>query len=1579
MNLFKNIMIYVVVIGITVIMTNVIDWKALREKSQIAMVHALDLNLNETIAYLKDLNGTFLNIENGLNFSSYYVSERFRQTLIDMVEAFAVFLYIDPKIAWERLYHFSISTKAEFGHFTLSNMTEISGTLMDYFTDDNQVIVFSSALIHLYIVWFKGISMGVGICYFFLTDQVTAQLISINIAFSLLMFIFRESFFQLIKRAIYTPIRFWEFNKLMDSVGNFGFISMILDGVNMMIIIRTVLVLLGLPFIFAFSTGVLMLIVFFVTLYVFISRMHRDLKYKVELKIDATITMKESKTEGKSQTLMDRFSTSVLTSFWQFIPWSVRRYRDSMEFRPYRNLIAPNLFIYWTTPLWTLLAVPVIGLVDVLYYGIGWIFIYFWVYPYINNKRIADDKWNKIVDAAGINCVYINGTQIMESDGYFFNLCRSVALWLGWTEPYAEIVYKRTEWAKFWDDWIGGYPDSQRMELSKAYGLPYRYLKGLNLPLNPSLKEVFDLYIAGLEKDGIEYGDKTEPAISGFAKKLVKMPQERELYRQQLVSYTRVTYGIVYNPVINLPAMMARLDIDRPYITGQMILIPAEHTPYDASILGNFEVYFRIDPEKATLMRGEVDIIFNYGVINPISEERPEDLLYKVLYIRLLARRTGYDIQSLPPVTMKLPFRTHKKIRTHLTDGELNTVLVTNSYLARDGASFFRELVESLRLRRVTDPDTFNRYSDPIQWQRAVYLLDAYQRIQLMEGEALDMSAESREGKDSEDSSSDHEKGDDDMLFGTKEAMPRYATKIPSSMIADDIPVKILKINPEVRILKRPEPSLIQDDPDYENLSDSEFGDVKMETLKKPEPVTKADTSVKKVTFGPPEVIRKLELNFRLEWRDPSMTKEKVEVTREYFDYRWYDHQDWADYVGNQLGLPKGLSFTTVSHYCNKYFKGGRTLYPEPMEKVDQLLSQVRYLPEKATVSYNSIVGGVRIPMTHINMVTDRLKRDSDTWRALQPLLNGQIKEVEEKFSYFFKINYLFLLRFLTQERLDQIVFEVGFNDAKSIPGSIGKPEPYKGLMMPPVQETLTKYVNSQTLKIEPANTVPEVGLKIVGKQKQYQTPLGYMYNNLEMRKLVLTKDPGAPVDIYEAVKPDRKLVLEAVKKYEERPIKMRLDERYEGVTFKDFLIKHLDYFFNTSDQTRVKVRSVSEFSEDDLTPQSKKAYPGFKTRAAGVEFKGLNLDVSKAMAEEYRREVLSDHDPEHIRSLIAVPKTSKVGQAEVRVVLAPEMYFYINQYLLFEEFKRIVVNSKVSNDFSIFSGNFHAECQKFRSDHIKQELDLKSMGGRIPYMMVDIFEAWYGRFIVGGSNKEMLRHVLDDIFKATFMLPSTVGGEIFVKSAGWGDGDFATGNFDTFAMMVFCIYNVWKNIIAQGISPMMVQFENDKVAISSHGDNWLHSFALEHSPIYSWKVQNLLDLGQEVKGEIKSSIQLEGLELMGFIISKRDGYYVGHRPYAKTVKSLTINRREPKTNQAQREYEAGIIHSLLLVDCWNEQSYNLLQWLFAQYNGVSPATNDIQVKDRIQLLSKVHFNPREAWKTSPYFIYEGDRDETAL
>jgi len=718
----------------------------------------------------------------------------------------------------------------------------------------------------------------------------------------------------------------------------------------------------------------------------------------------------------------------------------------------------------------------------------------------------------------------------------------------------------------------------------------------------------------------------------------------------------------------------------------------------------------------------------------------------------------------------------------------------------------------------------------------------------------------------------------------------------------------------------------------------------------------------------------------------------------EIIDYKKVNIPENRDYteqgenvVARELSNVTGVtgSILTQLSYLKEVDVHGelKTLYSKYKKKLSNL-KQLQVYPVYQT---GEPIGDIVVSNEVMGLIEEALSKDSKIYSEFRVWLSHFSQdEYPLVIAWFIQNNKSFLYRFIDKDLLNNIIVQSGLDKhkvwfqadtkhelkKKELYGTIDRIRDSLGYFSKPFEDDDyvelkdmisplmdLDYENMSKLIYQHKTGEVYKGLRTIGVQRDYSSPDIYMFVNDSLASEVKTFLPTANLGEYVIANPSRELVFTALEKYRRRNFSFDVKSEYSGYKFKDWLFSMLDNFYNVDQGYKIVVRDIESFSLDDLSLQSRKASPGFLTNRNGVRNKADKLDFTKAWAKTYRRSILMDEPLEHIWMTIVVPKTCKPGAEEVRVVNAPEMYFYINQFLIFESFVKLSSTSKVTNDFCLFFGEFDKAVRKHTVGYQLESLDLRHQGGRIQREIKDLFVEWYGRFMPTSQDKSVFKYLINDIFSCTFMIPSNFGGFIFQKEDGWCDGPYGTNQFDTWAMVVYFLMNCWENAKEYALDLRDVNTRN--LIIESHGDNWLHSYPPRLEKLLSWRPAFMEKIGQEVKGQISQSMTPIGLELMGFEIKLINDLYVGTRPLGKTIKSLIFNHKKYKKKDTQKSYEKSIMMCLTLVDCWNQTAYTLLNRFLAQYASVQPHIVTVDAEHKHFILETLGLDPRAAWEYS--------------
>lgn len=1311
-----------------------------------------------------------------------------------------------------------------------------------------------SVLVIVYYESLKTILYGwigaVWLLFYLIIDETIMQLLFASTLINVLVWVTREAAYYGVNKISGGYIKFWMFQKFSSLLVETGVFDIFSNGITLVIILRVILILIGLPYLFNFGAVYFVAIILLYCFYYLISHMQTKVKYQVELKIKADVNVKQGAPMDLGfYSFTEKLGLWFMESFWNMTPFFLRLYREGWEFRPFLDLTAPTKGIFYLALISLPFVILIVFVFDLVIYLLAWATVYVWFYPYVFNKRIAESKWLVIMKSIESRSVIISNETLKDSDGYFYNLVRSWLLICGFYRLNAEEHVPKSRFKEFLRDIIDSLPVNDRFFWVKRYEMPYRYLKGKVLQLQPTLEEKALMYEAGLEADALmAYGTKD---IRLLWTKGSKDSTKLTLAKSQIDALFINKFGVGWRGPLLIP--------EQPVVPEHI----AKHreNDYYKLISKDFVIEDPIYGFKQFVMpRPKVDWInkivaigqelADIGDIPDISTMDRIDSLYLISYIR-------YYVMSIYSEDMRdLDIIKGIPDEFYINDVDdkdfCKTVVVQANILANYDIKYL--IAQSLYTQKVvvTSNDLHN------------YLIkDAYWRLNML-----------------------------------------YKGKVEEKQVPLD--------------------------------------NIRLETGR---------------SFNP-----------------------------EYRDYVEPGYEELRKQLEDVTLIHKGSILTQLGHLINQ----GITATPvvDAMSKFRKRLFELKHYQVYPLYQHGLPIGDVSASNDIVLEIHHAIAKDREIYNEFLTWLNSFDKRYHGMMIlWFIYMNKEFMYRFIDKSRINGILAEHGMTTKNRVwlqPEAHSeriKQDFYNALdklkklsftdtkeddeyiELEDFSNPLSKFDYGNMSKLE--YTISDgrelvKGLKTIGRQKLYSAPNLLIYVNKYMADLLPRLYPQGDLRQYEIVNPTHQLVREALDKYRRRKFEFNQFSVYKGTYFKPWLMKQLDDLYRVHQGYKVKIRTIDSFSVEDLSLQSRRASPGFLTNRNGVRNKADKLDMTKEWAKSYRKSVLMGDALEHIWMTIIVPKTCKPTDKQVRVVNAPEMYFYINQFLLYEPFVRLSKFSKVTSDFCLFFGDFDKAVRKHKHGHIIESLDLRNQGGRIQHEVMDLFLEWYSRFFDDTRDINMLYHVSNDIINAKFMLPTNYGGHIFQKNDGWCDGPYGTNQFDTFAMVIYYLINCWINTVEQGLD--LDDVNSDNFTIESHGDNWLHSYHPNLKKQLTWKPSNLNDLGQEVKDSISVSKDPVGLELMGFLIKREGDLYVGTRPTGKTLKSLIYNKKKYDDLETQRGYEKSIIMCLQLVDCWNNDAYVLLNQLYAQYSSVTPHIVTLDAEYKHFILSELGLNPRLAW-----------------
>jgi len=437
----------------------------------------------------------------------------------------------------------------------------------------------------------------------------------------------------------------------------------------------------------------------------------------------------------------------------------------------------------------------------------------------------------------------------------------------------------------------------------------------------------------------------------------------------------------------------------------------------------------------------------------------------------------------------------------------------------------------------------------------------------------------------------------------------------------------------------------------------------------------------------------------------------------------------------------------------------------------------------------------------------------------------------------------------------------------------------------------------------------------------------------------------------YHVAEITEKLIAEAFTKYISREDPDVFAINYNGVQFEPWLMEQLNREIG---EFTIPPLDIDLFSEADLTANSKKSFPGLICKNMGIQNKLDKLSETKFMSKVFVSAIHSGLNPIHLWTMITIPKKSKREIDAIRIAFAPEMYFYIPQYLLFKDFCHAMENSNISSKWELFFGNFDLEIRKLRGPKY-DSIDMKDFGGRIGPSIFRVFKNFMLKRLQRSSDSIILNYILDDILNSLVVLPNMAGGGIWRTYSGWKDGPYGTIQFDAFAMYVGVCYFFFSNLIKYGADDRLTYQYGPELGwlrhyrCSIHGDNHLSSYEPGlHKYFYPNNPKIWSKLGWELK-EITSGTYSE-VEFMGFFIKEVEvngiKTYVGYRPSEKIVRSLIWRRKKFEDDGDNSEYLRQIIACLLINDYWNNVGRNLLIHLQTLYGRPKQITYDSDMEN---------------------------------
>jgi len=1374
---------------------------------------------------------------------------------------------------------------------------------------------------------------------YILNDQLVVELFMVGVVLNCMTFITKETVYQGFKLTG-TDIKYWAFSRVWNHITDLGVFDILHSCFSVMISLRIFLNVIGLPYLFRIDTVYIFIIAIIYCFYVVLSSFQKTVRYYVELKVEANVNVKSDEKVVSRFSLKDHFGFFLISSFWLTVPFLMRVYRKGVEFRPFRDLQCPNKYLYWFSLLSLPLFVVVSIVTDFFINVFGWLTIYIWVYPYLFNKRMSEIRWNALMESVDSRSSIIHSEIFNDRDGYMYNLIRSYLVWLGWYRPDTEYVFEESQLMLFIRDIRNGFPEEGRKYCMRKYKLPWRYLQKHKLRSNFTPDEVCEIFVGGLRADAIRvYGFFPNAELLLFSKGLKNAPALFNA-EQLLNSECLKKFGVRYirseefsvpdidDEVVDvkLPSGEHYFIIDRIYGQNDSLEPAMSKNMPDV----NLE---EIKGQACNYVDSRIDLYW----------PKPRDLIAGQLFGReYCITYESIDLKNIHAVPGLSVIWSFPRLLEVDSDYS-RTVCYINSLLS--GVDLTKAIEDALICDDPSNPKLQDYGTDE---DKTRYLIkDGYNRLKFMLDEDISLDPEEIDlDKEIENIRNESDR----TIIDDKGKEPDY-----KPIVVDNKPVK----------LRIP-------------LSDFEQDELSLQAKK------------------------------------PLVTLKNKAWLPEYRDWSVFEYAEIAKILAKHTGYT-GSIITQLGH-VKKFGSYFNVSIRQLLERYDAQINEWALLPLCPMLQWGLLLGQGAIKHDDIVLILKCLKLDNEVYpTVINWLETFEKSEFPRAMFWFMEHNISFMQRFISVDTLSVLISDYNFR-GRSFINSISPVETkqlrisdlshfYKNFDNPikkftnwlygsqytqddeyfemddfKLKEDKFKYSYENMSRViikETRETSSLKGLHLVGRQNEYHSPNVLIKFNSDMANSLNSIKSGLPMDTYIVVNPTQELILKGLEKYKRKNFSVMLDQEYNGVVLREWLFSNLDYFYRVNRGTSIRIRPIESFSLEDLSEQSRKASAGFLSGREGIRTKSMRMDFAKEWALAYRKSILTDNPLEHIWMSIPIGKSCKPSDKEIRMVNAPEMYFYINQYLQMLPFVTWSKASRVTNNFSVFFGEFDKCVRRFVSSDMKESLDLKSMGGSIQREIKDLFVSWYGRFFSDNNDIRVMRHIMNDIFGSTFMIPSNYGGYVFKKEDGWCDGPYGTGDFDTWAMVVYYLINCWYNMRFNNLP--LSRFEPDKIHIESHGDNWLHSYPIEDRYIYRWDPSNLKEVGQAVKGNITVSSDMIGLELMGFYVCMHNGLYVGRRPLAKTIKSLIYNKKFYKDSVKQASYIKGIILSLLTTDCWDQDAYSLLSYLMAQYSNVEPYVVDIETANRVYLLTSLSFNPRDAWTYEAKNIRESEPDPLNL
>jgi len=1573
------------------------------------------------ITYVYFLNHSIENIWNDILYSKdiivtgFDIVKFYSTSQIESIEVFMTNLLTDTEHFYKCLIYGCDHMKR-----TIFINSKFEDFLQTYQENKSFIEILLGILYGIYQTYTTAMKIVFLVYYLIFSDQFIADMIMYHVITHLLFTLPREFLYRILASTNF--ISLWRFQKLGNFLLTTGIYNTLSETITWLIVIRIILLAIGLPWVLNVKSIYLISIVVIYVFYRTLKHIHNEVSYKIELKIHADILLKKKDENNALLAIKNNYvkeMMSLIEKWWEGVPLITILYKYSTPFRPFYGLHAPNKIIYYLTwPILIVVGIPLF-IFDILLYMIVWSIIFFWFFPYLDNKRIAPGLWDKMTNAAGLRSIFVSSEYLFENEGYFYLLIRTILLTLGWegTDPIS--FNRRSSFILFFQDFYRGTPKDKSLKkmlekYSQDHDIDLRYVNANFMPNNPTNKDRAYMMLQYWKFKG---------------KRIAPLHPNPEL-----IYFTGPT-GIHNKMALELAKRMiteelAKLGIPYPFL---------DSGEFDPEYNGIKELPVQIEKSKSSsstkeesssssLSDDEVELVEidskNIEIPDYKIKETNEHIVGNNTYIvdrkdvsqlngeLLVFGKTANQFKS----EYELKIKDDRELRNIYID--IDNMFTSIKYkLGPDGLVDYK----------VTDLVEYKGPEKPITKPDQPYFPEDYSKIREKYVEIFPPWVR--------------------FMLNKKELVQRakeYKMPYNKDFIYDlmDIPDYVWITEEGYGIRKKLLNSVIKDDSDwehivdYDNLKEYLFNKYELTklTLDRDYFVYLIRSYLNIINYLPRVVytLNKTLYGLIPHFKKPLNASPKLAM----FVYGrppLFQHILGKFLTKGSLSLQEYDAPSIIAHMRDQCVNISMPYILAKLLEIEEYRQAFMYLddgvlPETIELPRGYIYGTDHLVDVAYKKFLGRLMRCRSFSYSFRTYLSKFPEEDRPKVCLYILLtpgkNTLFFQRFFTGTEIFEMIAISGIPRSYALNLMFVKSESqelinYNNLVRQhlnqsnakfpseflqliqskEVQNTLTKedlqkvldyeklfnkthdviYQNKEFLTYTPISPKVIKGLEIVGYQNVFNMKPRAVFRNEGMLADILRIDKEAPYDVYAPSKATEDLAFQAMSKY--IPIvSFSFNRIYSGVNFKTWAFNIIDQFLNINDTFVATVRKLSDLSLNDLSRDSRKAYAGKEMAAFGYRNKEDRFSSQIKYAEAFREKVLTSNEVSHSWAGLFVPKTEKLPKKSVRVVLAPESYFYYNHYLLFQSFVELMNQSKITNKFNPFFKNFDHTCAKLSRDKwMIQSLDLVSMGGRIPVEVKDFFIEWYSRFLQSRSDRILLKALLDNIFDCQVWLPTSLGGHIVHKKQGWGDGPYGTNQFDTWTMLVYYLYGLFRYAEDEGLSLTMYNNIIDDVVIESHGDNWIHS--MRDSIIYSWRPKYLKELGQEIKDSMKTSYQITDHELMGYNIKIHSQVYVGYRPYAKTIKTLYYNKRSFKNVDSQRAYENGILRSIFLTDCMNPLSSRLIGSLVGPRMKDPTQVYSEQEALHLWILENLSYQPERAWlEENPSLVQEyEEKQEYAL